>query len=349
MPLIPNALERLVLIGLNQQPGLLLDYFSTLGFRAAITGVRLGVFDALDEQPATAEELAHRLGTDPHATASLLEALRSLRYVRRHENRYANATAAARWLVRIRSPDLVEATRFLELVAFDMWADLERSVRSGQPVRPIYAWLEDDPERSAAFQAWTRWIASSLAPEIVHRVSLPAAARTLLDVGGGHGRYAAAFCLARPGLSAVVFDLPTALRSAAGLLEEPGLKGRIRLQAGDFLSDDLGADFDVALLLNIIHGLSEAENQQLISRVAAALGPGGLIVIAEQFAGRAAGPATDAIKRLLDLNYHLALGGRTYRFEEAAAWLLEAGLSSPKRINLRSAPGTSLAVSTLHA
>ena len=55
------------------------------------------------------------------------------------------------------------------------------------------------------------------------------------------------------------------------------------------------------------------------------------------------------IKHLLNLNYHLALGGRTYSFEEAAAWLLDAGLSSPVRVNLHSAPGTSLAVATLHA
>ena len=54
--------------------------------------------------------------------------------------------------------------------------------------------------------------------------------------------------------------------------------------------------------------------------------------------------AVNAIQRLLDLNYHLALGGRTYRFSEAAEWLTEAGFTSPRRSNLRSAPGTSLVV-----
>lgn len=344
MPLIPNALERVVLIGLNSQPSLLLDYFSTLGFRAALAAIRLGVFDALEQGPRSAAELAIQLGTDERGTSSLAEALISLGYLRRRGNRYVNAPTARRWLTRERSADFVEATRFLEMAAFDLWADLEQAVRSGRPVRPVYEWLEGDPGRSAAFQVWTRWIAGAAAPEIVRRVPLPAGARRLIDVGGGHGRYAAAYCRSQPGLSAVVFDLPTALRSAEDLVSEPDLDGRISLQPGDFLRDDLGAGFDVALLINIVHGLVEEDNRRLIGRVANALNPSGMIVIAEQFTGRAPGPAVAAIQRLLDLNYHLALGGRTYPYADASRWLRDAGFGIPKRINLRSAPGTSLAV-----
>ena len=344
MPLTTNALERVVLTGLNTQPALLLDYFSTLGFRAAIAGVRLGVFDALEAEPASAEELASRLGTDPRGTGALLEALTSLHYLRRRGDRYANAPTARKWLTRESAPDFVEATRFLEMAAFDLWADLEQTVRAGRPVRPFYEWLEADASRSAAFQVWTRWIAGAAAPEIVRRVPVPESARRLIDVGGGHGRYAAAFCRARRDLSAVIFDLPTALRSAEDLLAEPDLDGRIRLQPADFLADDLGGGFDIALLINIIHGLTEDQNRSLIGRVAAALNPGGTIVIVEQFAGRAPGPAVYAIQRLLDLNYHLALGGRTYRFADASGWLTDGGFTAPRRISLRSAPGTSVAV-----
>jgi SAM-dependent methyltransferase len=346
VPLTTNALERVVLSGLNSQPGLLLDYFSTLGFRAALAGVRLGVFDALDKGPGTATDVAGQLRADVRGTEALLEALTSLHYLRRRGNRYSNQPTASRWLTQQRDPDFVEATRFLEMAAFDLWGDVEQAVRVGRPVRPFYEWLEADPERSAAFQAWTRWIAGALAPEIVRRARLPEDAHRLIDVGGGHGRYAAAYCRAVPGLSAVVFDLPTALRSAEDLLGEPQLEGRIQLQPGDFLADDLGAGFDVALLINIVHGLSEGDNRRLIGRVAEALNPGGTLVIAEQFIGRAPGPAVYAIQRLLDLNFHLALGGRTYRYADVTGWLTDAGFHSPKRISLRSAPGTSLAIAT---
>jgi len=97
------------------------------------------------------------------------------------------------------------------------------------------------------------------------------------------------------------------------------------LQPCDFLTDELGAGFDVALVINIVHGLSEDENRRLIGRVSAALNPGGRIVLLEQFAGRAPGPAVYAINRLLDLTYHLVLKGRTYRFADAVGWLTDAG------------------------
>jgi hypothetical protein len=113
-------------------------------------------------------------------------------------------------------------------------------------------------------------------------VPLPDGAQRLIDVGGGHGRYAAAFCRAA------------------------GSSGR----------------------------------------VSTALNPGGRIVLLEQFAGPAPGPAVYAINRLLDLTYHLVLKGRTYRFADAAGWLTDAAFGTPKRINLRSAAGASLATAT---
>lgn len=349
MPLTPNAIERLMLTRLNFAPALLLDYFSTLGFRAAIVGVRLGVFDALEEGPRTAAEVAAQLESDPRGTESLLEALTSLNYVRRRGNRYANRPTASRWLTKRGDPEFVEATKFLEIAAFDLWGDLEEAVRSGRPSRAFYPWLEAEPQRSATFQTWTRWTARDLATEVARRVPLSGGARRLIDVGGGHGRYAAAYCRASAGLTAVVFDLPAALRSAEDLLDESDLTGRIQLQPGDFLTDELGDDFDIALVMNVVHGLSEDENRRLMKRVSAALKPGGRIVLLEQFAGRAPGPAVTAINRLLDLTYHLLLKGRTYRFAEAAGWLSDAGFATPKRINLRSAPGASLAVATKHA
>jgi SAM-dependent methyltransferase len=344
MPLRTNALERLVLGRLNRQPVLMLDYFSALGFRVTIAAIRLGVFDALDGGPATAAELSSRLGTDARGTSSLLDVLASLGYVRRRGDRYENTPTASRWMTRGADQEFVDATQFLEMNAFEIWGDLEQTVRSGRPARPFYERLEADPDLSDAFQTWTRWTARETSSELARRVPLPPTASRLIDIGGSHGRYAAAFCRTHPGLSAVVFDFPTALRAAEDLLREPDLEGRLRLQPGDFLADDLGTEYDVALLLNVVHGLGEADNRELIGRVARALNPGGTLVIMEQFTGRAPGPAVEAINRLLDLNYHLALGGRTYGFAEVAGWLTDAGFDPPKRINFRSTPGLGGAV-----
>mgnify|MGYP001557838926 FL=1 len=46
MPIVPNFIERLVLLTFNQGPGLMLDFLGAQAFRVVGVGVRLGVFEA---------------------------------------------------------------------------------------------------------------------------------------------------------------------------------------------------------------------------------------------------------------------------------------------------------------
>ncbi len=125
------------------------------------------------------------------------------------------------------------------------------------------------------------------------KVRLPAQARRLLDVGG-HGRYALALCRRYPSLSAVVFDAPQALEAARAGIAEAHLAERVTTQAGNFLEDGLGSGYDVALLFNIVHGLTPEQNTALLRRAASALNPRGIVVVAEQVSSRAPGPASGA-------------------------------------------------------
>jgi hypothetical protein len=61
MPLIPNFIERLVLLKPNQGPGLMLEFLGAEAFRAACAGVKLGVFEALSDGPLTAAETTGRI------------------------------------------------------------------------------------------------------------------------------------------------------------------------------------------------------------------------------------------------------------------------------------------------
>ena len=124
-------------------------------------------------------------------------------------------------------------------------------------------------------------IAGFTSGEILRLVRLPAGGRRLLDIGGGHAAYAMAFCRQYPSLTATVFDRPQALNTARANIAGAGLQDRIALQAGDFLSEALGEDYDVALLFNIVHGFSDAQNRALVKRGAQALRPGGRLVLAE--------------------------------------------------------------------
>jgi SAM-dependent methyltransferase len=251
----------------------------------------------------------------------------------------------SKWLLR-RSGNFGPRFEFWAANLFKLWDSLEDSLRSGQPTLNLYQWLEDQPEVSRAFQEWMIALAGFTSDTLLGMVKLPAGARRLLDVGGGHGAYALAFCRQYPKLSATVFDRPQALNTARATVAAAGLEARVTLQAGDFLSDELGEGYDVALLFNIVHGFSDAQNRALVARAARALRPGGRLVLAEQLAGGRPGGAAHAIQQILGLSYFHLLEGQLYSYETAAGWMAAAGLGSVRRMDSPRLPGTSLVLGT---
>jgi predicted O-methyltransferase YrrM len=148
--------------------------------------------------------------------------------------------------------------------------------------------------------------------------------RVLLDVGGGTGIYSFALLRKNPSLRAIVFDRPEVLKVAAELAEEFGVADRTELVPGDMFRDPLPA-CDAALLSNILHDWDVPECRTLVGRCAAALRPGGRVLIHDVFLNDAHdGPLPIAL-------YSAALfrltEGRAYSAAEYTEWLQEAGLT----------------------
>ena len=78
MPIATSFMERLVLLRLNQAPGVMLDFLGVLAFKAVSTGLKLGVFETLKDGPLTARETAERIKAGERGTSLLLEALRTI-------------------------------------------------------------------------------------------------------------------------------------------------------------------------------------------------------------------------------------------------------------------------------
>ncbi|MGW0484434.1 methyltransferase [Nonomuraea sp. NPDC003214] len=336
MPLFYNPLEaaahRLSLV----PP--MFDYFAALGVHAIIAAARLGLFDALRDGPLTGDELAAARGLDGRAARVLLDSLAALGYLRRRRGRYALTRASRRWLVTGSATSLLEGLTFWERTACVIWPETEKAVRDGTPPVPLYTLTEQDPELSRSFQAWTAALAGQQAPAAARAIPVPRHARRLLDVGGGHALYSVALLRRHPALRATVLDLPQALLSAA---EHP----RLTLRAGSFLDGDLGGGYDVVLLFNVIHLLDDAETAALLRRVSAALNPGGVVAIGDQFGDRLLpGRASRGLMRLLDLNYLVAGGGRVRAFAQVADLLREAGFDRPRHRRPWRSPVTQLAL-----
>lgn len=343
MPLIPNFIERTLFVGLNQAPAPLMDIWSAVAFRAGLAGVQLGLFEALEGNGMTAESLAGYLNLDQNGARILLETLDSLGYVVKNGEIYENTTMTNKWMVHSSGMDLSPGFRYWHAI-LPLFDNLEESLRSGKPPVNMYEWLADKPQVTQDFQDYMVPLAKFALDEVSQRLKIPRSFKRLLDVGGGHAMYSIAFCQQHLSLSATVFDSAEALKASRQNIHDAGLEKAIRVQEGDFLTDELGDNYDIATLFNISHGLTPAQNINLLEKVANALNPGGMAVILEQFSTNLPMPMSQAVNNILGLSYYHLLGGQVYPFEEVAGWFETAGYGEIKRINLRNVPGNALVI-----
>ncbi len=330
-----NPVERIVkALGMSPEP-LLDTHIAMLLARAVMEGARLGVFEALVDEPLTAGEIAERCGGHPRATRKLLDALAGCEYLRYEGGRYSLTPMARKWLLPD-SPQSLHDKLLLQFVEWDFIAHTGEYVRTGKPI---------DLHTSISQQEWglyqrgMRSASSTWAPEVARRTPVPKGARDMLDIGGSHGFLSVAICRRHPGLRSVVLDLSEAIEHAAPILGREGMGDRVTHRAGNALVDDLGEEeWDVVFIANLVHHFDDATNRELAKKVARALRPGGVFVIQELIRPHSPREAGQ-IGALLDLYFALTSESGTWSFKEMADWQRDAGLKPLKPVKFVTVPG----------
>jgi ubiquinone/menaquinone biosynthesis C-methylase UbiE len=305
--------------------------------RILLTAVELGIPDALEAKAMTAAETAAALGTDPRATALLLNALAALGLATKSGDRFANAPVAKAALVKGARDGRAAALRH-HAHLWRSWSALTDVVRTGHPAAGE---RERPPEEYHDFVRAMHDLGWERAQTLAATLDL-AGTRRLLDLGGGPGSYAVAFCARYPALQAVIFDRAPALDVAREIVRANGLERQVGFQAGDFLADDIGSGYDLALVSQVLHAYDEDRNRLLLRKVARALVPGGRVVVQEFFLNESrAAPAPSAV---FAINMLVNTGnGRTYTWDEVEAWLVAAGFTRVRRMLLNGPAGVLVA------
>lgn len=303
------------------------SYWATCALHA---GVKLDLFSQLETGPATAADLARRIGGDPRGIGMLANALVALGLLSKQGQYFANTDFASRQLVRS-SPDYLGHILMHHHHLMESWSHLDRSVKTGGPLRDASAFA--DAEWRESFLLGMFNLANQLAPKLVPQIDL-GNRRRLLDLGGGPGTWALHFCRQHPQLQAVVFDLPTTRPFAEATIQRFALTERVSFAAGDFLLDPLPGDCDIAWLSHILHGEDPEDAARIVALAAAALPPGGLLLIHEFILeDDGAGPLFPA---LFSLNMLLGTeGGQSYTNRELGDMLRQAGCREVRRLPVR--------------
>ncbi len=288
-----------------------------------LTAVKLDLFSTIDAKPRTAGDVAQRIGADARTLELLMNALVATGVLTKDGDRFANTPVAQTHLVKT-SPGYIGHLLILHDAEWNNWGKLEEAIKTGHSPVTKHV-FETDPELGANVLSVLHRIGEQSGPALAKRLALGEAG-TMLDLGGGAGTNAIAFCTVYPNVKATVFDLPQTLRVTERTVKQAGMEDRITLKAGNFNKDSLGGSYDVVLMSDILHYQDFETNATLVKKVLSHLNPNGRLVIKDRFLDETGtGPAwTTAFAVHILVNTEK---GRCYRTADAMRWMTDAGFS----------------------
>ncbi|GAA1953549.1 methyltransferase [Amycolatopsis minnesotensis] len=290
---------------------------------------KLGIADALGDEPSTVEELAAATGTDPGALGRLLRTLAWHGVFAEDEAGRYRHTEMSKLLAEDAPRSLKHIVLWgTEPWSWELWPHLDEAVRSGTSVFPLlhgkdfFEYLHAEaPESAEVFDRAMTQSSRLSATAIADRIELDGS-ETVADIAGGQGHVLATLLERHPDLSGALLELPGVLANADPRLRPGGpLAGRVRLVPGD-CRDEVPVPADVYVLKNVLEW-DDDSTVTTLRNVAGAARPGARVLVLENLLDDSPELGfTTAMDLLLLLN----VGGRKHTEDGLLALVAAAGL-----------------------
>ena len=303
--------------------------------RSLMAGVRLGLFEALHVGAGTATDVARELSLDAEGVELVFRVLVCAGYLVRTGDRYALTDLARKHMLR-NGPLSLSGFAEFNYLSWEWIGKLEEVVRTGRGLH-VHRTMQEE----SAWESYQRAMLEGArfdAPLVAPLVPVKAGAVNLLDIGGSHGLFGAMICRLHPGLRSEVLDLPQAIEHDRKLAREAVIDDIVTHRAGDALTDELGTDYDVIFLGNIVHHFAPEQNLALLRRAKNALTPRGTIAIWE-VEQPGPGAEADIVGDAFALYFRLTSTSRVYTAEESAGWLSATGYEDVQVSRSSMSPG----------
>ncbi len=287
-----------------------------------LTAARLDLFDFIGAREKTPAGFAAHYGGDPAGWEIFLNALCAMGLLRRRRRAYRNSAFSAGHFGHDAAVRLWPGYDGLR-----RWSSLASALKSGKrPDRQIP--FTTDRRQARQLLKSLDLDARAIAPYLLKKLPVQRS-RNLLDVGGGLGAYAIAFCRGSPDRQATVVEHPKVAPLARRAIREADMAQQIRVVGADIERERLPRGFDVALLSNVLHAHGAGENQSLLRKLHRSLNPRGRLIVRDVFMRRdQTKPEWGALFSVL-LFLH-SPRGRCYSLDEILRWLSAAGFALEK-------------------
>ncbi|MGP3952932.1 methyltransferase [Streptomyces sp. 7N604] len=296
---------------------------------AVRAAARLGVADALGEEPADVEELAAAVKAEPRPLRRLLRTLSCYGiFDETEDGRYIHTDMS-----RLLRDDAPNSLRYISLWCtepwtWDAWPRLDEAVRSGSSVfqdlygKEFFDYLHQDaPESAQVFNRAMTTSSRQSADDLAELLDLTGVS-SVADIGGGQGHVLASLLEKHPALRGTLLDLPRVVENADPRLRDGGpLAARATILPGD-CRREIPVQADMYIIKNILEWDDDSTRSTLRNVVAAAR-PGARVLVIENLVDDSPSMKfTTAMDLLLLLN----VGGAKHSKESLVGRMTEAGL-----------------------
>lgn len=284
----------------------------------------LGVFTAVAEGAGDEDAVAEACGISCLDAERLVVCCLTLDLLRVDGGRLVNPPDVARYLVE---GERTYAGAWMTFTRRDVpgWFEISKLMTEGPEPTLLGMYSDLTVERARKYHNATYSIGMGAGRRFVRTVDLTDRKR-MLDLGGGSGAYSINVVQTHPDMTAVVFDLPPVVEVTREFLTENGVAGRVETVGGDFTSDPLPSDCDVAVMASNLPIYDAEVIAAVIARAHDALLPGGeMHLIGETLDDDRRGPADAAMWGMNELLY--AGLGRAHTITECIGYFERAGFA----------------------
>jgi ubiquinone/menaquinone biosynthesis C-methylase UbiE len=302
-------------------------------------GVSNKVFDSLEDDAKTSEQIAEETGASARALRILMNALVGLGLLKKdRQGKYALTHESAAFLLSKKPGTHAGFFGTIAPQLISRWLQLSDIVREGRPAVSV----NQETEGTEFFSQLVENIIPMSYPPAQKLGDHLKLAQTkneirVLDLAAGSGIWGIALAQESPNAQVTAVDWAGMIPTTKRITQKFGVGDRFDYVEGDILEANFGSGYDIATLGHILHSEGEDRSRRLLKKTFTALKPGGTIAIAEWLVN------DDRTKPLPSLMFAVQMlvnteKGDTFSFNEIKNWLEQAGFKKVRRLE---APGPS--------
>ena len=303
----------------------------SMGFivsQAISVASKLYIADHLKDGAKNVEELARLTETNQPALYRLMRALASVGVFSEDEESNFSLTPLSEFL-RSDHPESLRgiAHMICDREHWNAHGNLLHSVKTGGIAfenafgQPFFPYIQNKPEVARIFDdAMTSF--SKTVGNAVAAVYDFSEAKTIADIGGGHGRLLSTVLKTNENAKGILFDQPQVVAGANEQLENAGVAGRVEVIGGDFFAE-IPVEADVYLMKHIVHDWNDDESVSILQNIAKSAKSGAKVLLVESVVEAEKG--VPSMSKVMDLNMLAMTSGRERTAAEYAGLFEKAG------------------------